>query len=31
MKCFKCIDDKDFFIDADQINCKPKTMPHCIY
>ncbi|CAD8196346.1 unnamed protein product [Paramecium pentaurelia] len=31
MQCFKCIDNKDFFIDADLINCKPKNMPHCIY
>ncbi|CAD8210964.1 unnamed protein product [Paramecium octaurelia] len=31
MKCFKCTNDMEYFIDADQINCKPKTMPHCIY
>ncbi|CAD8100715.1 unnamed protein product [Paramecium primaurelia] len=31
MQCFKCIDNKEFFIDADLINCKPKNMPNCIY
>ncbi|CAD8213103.1 unnamed protein product [Paramecium pentaurelia] len=30
MQCFKNIDIKEFFIDADHINCKPKTMPHYI-